>query len=393
MTPSPDLIAQLRRLGRISLTVAGGGGVGCAIGYWQFRGQFDPAYLTAFVYWLGMSLGCLAIAMIHGMTGGGWGRTIRRVIEAGYETLPLMALLFVPVWLGATRIYPWTDPDFVQHHLALVRKSGYLNLEGFRLRAIAFFAIWIITTWAIGRLSPNSERDPDSDRSRRLQRVSGLGFIAFGFSFTLAAVDWMMSLEPLWYSTMYALIQIAGQAVSGLSFAVIVVTGLRMFKPWSRTVTPARLNDLGSMLLASVMFWAYCSFFQFLVVWSGNLPEENIWYLHRSQGGWQYLVFSLITLHFGIPFFLLLSRRLKRDPTSLARIAALLLVMRYVDLYWTIVPGFQQENTHDQGVTLPWFDLPALMLIGGLWLAVFSWRLSIRIRLPIHDPELTEDVR
>ena len=153
-----------------------------------------------------------------------------------------------------------------------------------------------------------------------------------------------MSLEPEWYSTMYGLIHMAGQAVSGLSLALVVVVALREFEPWSQIVTPGRLNDLGSLLLASVMFWAYVSFFQYLVIWSGNLPEENVWYVHRSQGGWQYLALGLMALHFAVPFLLLLSRRNKRQATSLCRIAALLLVMRYVDLYWMIVPGFQRGS-------------------------------------------------
>jgi hypothetical protein len=392
MTPSSELVSALNRISRLAMITAGAAGAICAFGYVRLPERFYSAYLTAFVYWLGIALGCLVIALIHGLTGGAWGKTIRRVVEAGYETLPLLAVLFAPLWFGATFIYEWADLEFVRQNESLVRKAGYLNLVGFRSRSIVYFAIWIGITWALNRSSPNEERRADTPRSRRLQLASGLSLIAYGFTVTLAAVDWIMSLEPQWYSTMYGLIIIAGQAVSGLSFAVIVVAALGTFEPWSMIVTPTRLNDLGNLLLASVMFWAYCSFFQYLVIWSGNLPEENVWYVHRSQRGWPHVALGLMTLHFAVPFLLLLSRRLKRQTTSLWRIAALLLVMRYVDLYWLAVPGFQRGSTESQGLTVYGLDLAALAAIGGAWLSVFAWRLSVRIRLPMYDPDLKEMV-
>lgn len=392
MTPSPELIARLRHLCLCGLIAAVAAGALCAYGYVNLPQRFYPAYLTAFMYWLGMALGCLVAAMVHGLTGGGWGRAIRRVIEAGYQTLPLLALLFVPIWLGVARIYEWADPEIVREHEVLARKAGFLNVAGFQVRAIIYFAVWIAILLVLNVLSPNAEPRADSPRARRLQTCSGLGFIAYGFLFTLAAVDWLMSLEPEWYSTMYGLIHIAGQAVSGLSLALIVVVALGEFEPWSQIVTPARLNDLGNLLLAAVMFWAYVSYFQYLVIWSGNLPEESVWYVHRSQGGWQYLALGLMALHFAVPFLLLLSRRLKRQRTSLFRIAALLLVMRYVDLYWIIVPGFQRGSEGVHGFAFHWLDLTAVVAIGGLWLLVFAWRLSLRVRLPMYDPEFMEAV-
>jgi hypothetical protein len=388
--PSPELAARLDRWRVSGLTLALGGGIACAAGWLSFPGQFDSAWLMAYFYWLGIALGLLAIAMLHGMSGGAWGRAIRRVTEAGYQTVPLMAILFLPVWLRVGQIYEWADPEIVRQHESLVRKAGYLNVEGFRWRAIVYFAIWIGITCLLNRSSPDDEPALETPRSQRLQKHSGLCFIAYGFTMTLAAVDWIMSLEPEWYSTMYGLIHIAGQAVSGLSFSLVVVAMLRQYEPWSRIVTPERLNDLGNLLLASVMFWAYCSFFQYLVIWSGNLPEENVWYVHRSRNGWEYLAQVLIVLHFAVPFLLLLSRQLKRQATDLGRIAALLLVMRYADLYWLTVPGFAQSHSASAGITLFWLDVAALAAIGGAWLAVFAWRLSARVRIPMYDPEMTE---
>lgn len=390
MMPASDLTAELRRLRPFALAIAVLGITLCALGYAFQREEFYPSYLTAYLYWLSLSLGCLGVAMIHGMTGGAWGLAIRRVIEAASGTLPLMALLFFPLWIGAPAIYPWADPTYISHHPVLLKKAGYLNLDGFYWRTIAYFVIWIVIAWSINRYSPNLDRDADSPRARALQKVSGLGFMAYGFSFTLAAVDWIMSLEPTWYSTMYGLALIAGHGTAGLSFAIALVTSLTAIRPWSRIVTPVRLNDLGNLLLAAVMFWAYCSFFQYLVIWSGNLPEENSWYVRRSQDGWQYFAISLIVLHFAVPFLLLLSRPLKRNPRRIRGIAILLLAMHFVDLYWIVTPGFQREGGSHPRFRLHWLDPAAFIAVGSVWLLIFAWSLSRRIQMPMFDPELQE---
>jgi hypothetical protein len=230
-----------------------------------------------------------------------------------------------------------------------------------------------------------------------LQTFSGLGFIVYGLTLTVAAVDWVMSLEPTWFSTMYGVLYMAGQAVSGLSFSLCVALLFSRFEPWSKTMTPQRCHDLGNLLLAFVMFWAYVSFMQYLIIWSGNLPEENVWYLHRSTGGWRLVVAALMALHFGVPFALLLSREQKRQVTGLFRIAAILIVMRFVDLFWLIVPAFGPATTEGHGASEPaaglafhYLDVAAMAAIGGIWLVMFAWRLSKRAELPLYDPELAE---
>ncbi|HUY34543.1 MAG TPA: hypothetical protein VMV69_17490 [Pirellulales bacterium] len=388
MTHAPELSGVLRRLGLGSLVAGVLGGAGCAYGYLELPDAFYPAYLTAFMFWLGISLGCLALALLHGLTGGGWGLTVRRVVEAGYQTLPILALLFAPLFFGVQRIYEWADPSVMEHDALLHLKAGYLNVDGFHTRAIVCLAVWIVVGFLLDRLSPDEHSAGDSPRGRRLQCVSGLGFIAYALTLTVAAVDWVMSLEPHWYSSMYGLIYLAGQAVSGLSLAIVVVVSLDDRGLLARRVSAQRSNDLGNLLLAFVMFWAYTAFFQYLVIWSGNLPEENIWYLHRSQGGWQVLVTALMSLHFAVPFLLLLSRRVTRHAENLRRVAILLLVMRYADLYWLVVPGFQRGGV--PRFTFHWLDAAALAAIGGPWLAMFAWRLGARAKVPIYDPELQE---
>lgn len=388
MTPlSADLLQRLQRWRLVGLMAAIAGGVACAAGWFATPERFYSAWLTAFLYWLGMSLGCLSMALLHGLTGGGWGRTLRRVLEAGYQTLPLPLLLFVPLWLGVREIYVWTNVDYVQQHEALVRKAAFLTIPGYRLRSAHYFMAWILSAWIITLLSPDEERALETRRSRRLQQHSGMCMILYCYAMTFASVDWMMSLEPEWYSTMYGLLQLAGQAVAGLSCGVLVVTALREFDPWRRIVTAERLHDIGNLLLAGVMFWAYCAFFQFLVIWQGNLPEENVWYVHRFHRGWQFPALLLLGLHFSVPFLLLLSRKQKRQATHLVRIAALLLVMRYIDLYWTIVPAFAQSESLASALTSCWLDLAAFVAMGGAWCALFTWRLSVRASLPLYDPE------
>jgi hypothetical protein len=382
----------LRRIGLCGLMAALVGGGACVYGYVNIPEQFYPAYLTAYLYWLGMGLGCMGVAMLHGLTGGAWGLAIRRVVEAGYQTLPLLALLFAPLWLNVDRIYEWADPEIMQRNERLARKSAYLNVDGFQTRAIVYFAVWIAITWLLNSSSPNDEPPGDTPRARRLQGISAMGFIAYGLTITLAAVDWVMSLEPEWYSSMYGVLYMGSQAISGMSFALVAVVVLGRFEPWSQTVTAQRCHDLGNLLLTFVMFWAYVAFMQYLVIWSGNLPEESVWYLRRSQGGWEYLVVALMGLSFAVPFLLLLSRRLKRQPPGICAIAVLLLVMRYADLYWLVVPGFQSGETGASRLTFHWLDLAAFVAIGGAWLAIFAWRLQVRVQLPIFDPELLENI-
>lgn len=392
MTPALGLGGSLRRSGLYGLACALLGGAASAYGYVNLPDRFYPAYLTAFFYWLGISLGCLFLAMLHGMTGGAWGRAIRRIVEAGYETLPLMALLFVPLWFGVESMYEWTDPEFVQHHETVARKVHFLNVEGFRLRAVVYFAIWIAFGLLLNLLSPNASKESDSPRTRKLQAISGLGVVAYGLTLTLASVDWVMSLEPEWYSTMYGVLYMAAQAVAGTAFPLVILAGIGQFEPWSKLVTPERRNDLGNLLLAFVMFWAYAAFFQYLIIWCGNLPEENSWYVRRSGGGWQYMVVVLAVLHFVVPFLWLLSRKQKRQAVGLNRIATLLLVMGYIYLYWLVVPGFQRGESGSNGLAFHWLDLATMAAVGGIWLVLFAWRLSVRAKMPLYDPELAEVV-
>lgn len=386
MTVADELQTPLSKLRGVSLLAGLAGGAACIAGAWYYPEQFYSAYLVAWLFWLGVSLGSLAIALLHHLTGGAWGLVIRRELEAAYSTLPLMALLFLPLLSGLETLYAWARPDIVASDQLLQAKAKYLNVEFFQIRAAVYFAIWILLGFVLNRISAGVDPAGEPRRQRWLALISGPGMILWCLTITFAAVDWGMSLEPHWYSSMYGVLYMGGFAVSALALAILTVSKLSAHRPWNELLTPDRLNDLGNLLLAFTVFWSYVSFMQYLIIWMGNLPEEITWYLNRTAGGWQAVALLLIFLHFVLPFILLLSRDNKRDPQRLVKVALLLLAMRWLDVFWLVQPALSP-----QGLTLHWLHLATLLAIGGLWLALFAWRLPARAAMPVFElPPETE---
>ena len=346
------------------------------------RQQFFRSYLFGFTFWVGITVGSLALLMLQHLTGGGWGFVIRRVLEAATRTLPLMLLLFVPIVIGAHWIYPWTNPEKMASPVLLAKSRGYLNLEFFIVRAAIYFAIWLVVAYFLNRWSLEQDRTAGRQFTKRMQVLSGPGMVLFVFTVTFASIDWLMSLDPEWSSTIYGFIFVAAWSLSALAFVIAVMAVLAKHEPMNLVVAQLHFHDLGKLLLALVMLWAYFAFSQFLIIWSGNLPEEISWYLPRTRGGWGAIALTVVILHFALPFLFLLSRSLKRDASKLVIIAALILVMRLIDLLWMIAPGFTGEHFH-----ISWMDVVAPIAIGGLWLAAFAWQLSKRALIPINDPQ------
>jgi hypothetical protein len=345
--------------------------------------QFYRSYLVAWLFWLGIGLGSLAIVMLHRMTGGSWGFAIRRLLESGMRTLPLLAVLFVPIAIGMTRLYPWTDEAAVAHDPILQHKAVYLNSSFFLARTAIFFAVWIGSAALMLRLSGRADRTGDSRHDRRARFFSGPLVAVYGVSMTLAAVDWAMSLEPHWFSTMYGVIFVVGQALSTLAFALVASSWLQRREPFRRWLSADHFHDLGNLTFAFLLLWAYASFSQFLIIWSGDVGEETPWYLARTRGGWQAVALALVVLHFALPFLLLLWRRIKRDTSVLPYVALLLLAMRFVDLFWLVGPAF-----HPEGLSVHWLDLVLPVAIGGIWLAFFVHHLKGRPLLSLQDAHL-----
>jgi hypothetical protein len=351
--------------------------------------QFFRAYLLGLMAWLGVTLGSMAILMIRHLTGGGWGMVIRRIMGAAMRCIPLMALLFVPLLFGLPRLYVWARPldsipdAHLRQHLEVLTKT-YLSVQGFIIRAILYFAIWNLLSFLLTRWSVEQDRPGARDNSARFKAVSGPGLILYGFTISFAAIDWVMSIDPSWISTIYGLLILIGEVLSAMCFAIVVERILVNYKPMSELLKPDYVQDHGKWMMVFIMMWAYFSFSQWLIIWAGNLPEEITWYMARLSGGWAYVGLWLVVFHFAVPFVLLLSRSFKRDIRRLVWLAIWLMMMRYVDLLWMIEPNFS-ARVH---VTLADVVVPVAM--GGLWLAYFFHNLSSLPLLPAYDPEAKE---
>ena len=352
-----------------------------AIGFFVNRDQFFHSYLFAFSFWAGISIGALALLMLQHLTGGGWGLVIRRVLEAATRTLLLVLILFVPIVLGAHRIYKWTDAHEVAEHPVLKEKSKYLNLPFFTVRALIYFAIWLALAYFLNRWSLLQDRTAEGKYTKNMRVLSGPGMVLFVFTVSFASIDWFMSLDWEWSSTIYGFIFVAAWSLSSLAFTIAVMAALSKHEPMSNVVAQLHFHDLGKLLLALVMLWSYFAFSQFLIIWSGNLPEEIRWYLPRIHGAWGAIALAVIVLHFAFPFLFLLSRSLKRHAGKLVIVALLILVMRLIDLLWMIAPNFPPHHFH-----FSWMDLVAPIAMGGLWLGIFARALSQRALIPINDP-------
>jgi hypothetical protein len=349
---------------------------------------FFRTYLVAYTFWCGIALGCLGWLMIQYLGGATWGIVIRRLLESGSHTLFLMFVLFVPIALGVHHIYEWADAEAVAGSRVLQHKSSYLNTGFFAVRTLIYFIIWLTMFYYLRRWSHRQDETGDPAFLQYAHNLSGPGFVFYGLACTFAGIDWIMSLDPEWYSTIFGLIMIAGQGVSAMAFIISVCVILSRWEPMSHVLQPKHFHDLGKLLLALVMVWAYFSFSQLLIMWSGNLPEEIPWYLERFKGNWRYMGIGLILLYFFLPFFLLLSRDLKRNSRRLVVVAWLIIVMRFVDLLWMIVPEF--EHGHAVPVSGYLIYLAATIGIGGIWLGWFFWQLRQRALLPVNDPQLAE---
>jgi hypothetical protein len=373
----------LRRVQRAALAA---GAVGLAlslVGTVAAPTQFLRSYLAAWLLVTGTSLGCIAILMINHVTGGAWGAVIRRILESGARTLPVLAVLFLPLVLGAPRLWEWASPEAVARDPVLQHKHVYLNLPFFLVRAALYFFAWITVTRSLTRWSLEQDATLDPFPTERLELLSRGGLVLMGLTMTFASIDWVMSLEPHWSSTIYGVIFMGGSVLSAFAFAIPVAVLLAQEKPLDEVITADRLHDLGKLLLAFVMLWAYFSFSQFLITWAGNLPEEIPWYLARTRGGWQWIGLALAVFHFALPFVVLLSREVKRRARTLAVVAVALVVMRVVDMLWLVKPAFQPA-----GFSLHWLDVATVMALGGLWLALVVRHLEERPVVPLHDPSL-----
>ncbi|HZZ71972.1 MAG TPA: hypothetical protein VFE24_06945 [Pirellulales bacterium] len=351
-------------------------------------------YLVAFNFWLGVALGSLVLIWLHQLVGGGWGWVIRPVQAAASSTIPFFVLAALPLALGLHALYPWTSSEFATTAKG-AQKSLYLNEPFFLGRSLAYFAIWLVLGWLTTRWIEQEDRSGDARAAGRLRTIAGPGIVLYGLTITLAGVDWLMSLQPDWFSTIFSVVFSVGQILAASAFAVVGAIWLMRLRRVPREVSVAEaelkpaieatnlfLRDLGNLLLLFVMFWAYVSFSQFLLIWSGNLPEEIRWYLPRTQGVWKFVAIGLALGQFGLPFLLLLSREIKRRPAALVSVAALLLFTHWVDLAWQILPAFPAASWRDAAADVA-AAATSTVGLGGLWL--WAWLRRLRT-LPLASP-------
>jgi len=385
LTPPP----VVKTIGRRSLTIGVVFGIISIVGAFVRPEEFYRAYLLGFMCWLGVALGSMAVLMIRHLTGGGWGTVIRRILGAAMRTLPLLALLFIPVILGIRRLYIWAQPlsniedKHLREHLQQITQT-YLTVNGFIIRAVFYFAIWNLLSFLLTKWSKETDRPNAPDNSGRFKAVSGPGLILYGFTISFAAIDWIMSLDPSWISTIFGLVILIGEVLSAMCFAVVVERILFNYKPMSEMLKPDFVHDHGKWMLTFTMVWAYFNFSQWLIIWAGNLPAEITFYLKRLSGGWISIGLILISFGFVIPFALLLSRPFKRDIRKLVWLAVWMMLMRYLDLFWIIEPNFSKT------LTVTWADVVVPIAIGGFWLAYFFRNLGALPLLPAYDTDAHE---
>jgi len=381
MSEVENNVVNLNRLPVRLVSIGGALLAVCIAGGLRDGGEFFRSYLVAFLFWIGITLGCLALLMMQHLTGGNWALVIRRILEAASRTLPFMAVAALPLLAGMKTIYSWSRPG--QSDPVILAKHLYLNSGFFIARTIFYFACWFMLVRLLNKWSREEDAGGNASLWARMEALSGGGLVLYGLTVTFASVDWVMSLEPRWYSTIYGLLFMVGQALAALAFSITVLIWLSGREPLSEAVRPSYFQDLGSFLLAFVMLWAYLEYSQFLIIWGGNLSEEIPWYIRRMQGIWGHVGLLLVLLNFALPFFLLLFRNVKRSTGSLLLVAALVLLMRLVDMYWMVLPAFGGGDVH-----LTWMNVLLPFGMGGIWLGYFTWQLQQMPILPVHDPRM-----
>jgi hypothetical protein len=382
---TPDSVGRLQR----NALVAGGIALLlCIFGAIKSPQVFFPSYLMGYLLVLGLALGSLGLLMLQHLTGGHWGIVIRRPLESATRTLPLLAVLFLPIVFGMKYLYgAWLDPEKVRAEPLSAMQQGYLTAHGFYIRAFLYFVVWIGLMLIFNRWSREQDvNQTDRALRRRFKMLAGPGIILYVFVMTFAAIDWVMSISPHWASTIYGFLFVAGQLISAMSLMIAVVVLLSRTEPMAGLIQKRHIHDLGKLLLTFVMLFAYFDFSQLLIIWSGNQPEEITFYRSRLYGEWGVVAVIVLVFHFFVPFFLLLSRDLKRNYRLLPKVAIWMIFIRLVDLFWMTRPEFTARAIPS------WIDFVVPIALIGLWVAFFAFNLQKLPLLPLGDPKLAEAI-
>ena len=357
--------------------------VGLAMGELK---QFYFSYVTAFMFWLSIALGGLFFVLIQHLVRAGWSVVVRRFAENAAGTLPVFVLLFIPIAIGYHDLYHhWVDAP--ADDVILQGKSGYLNVQFFFIRAAVYLLAWAFLGWYFLESSVGQDADGNHDTTRRLQARAAPALLVFALTLSFAAIDWVMSMDPHWYSTMWGVYYFAGSCLAIFAFLIVVVKRAQANGLLVETVNAEHFHDLGKFVFGFTVFWAYIAFSQFMLIWYANIPEETIWFMHRFEGSWYWIGVALVFGHFAFPFFFLMSRHVKRFRPAMMFGAVWQLVMHYVDLHWQIMPNLHHHGAHPSLV-----DLFTVIGVGGIFLAAFAWHVNKHSLIPIKDPRLPESL-
>jgi hypothetical protein len=384
LTPLPPV---LRRLRQLSLPIAVIAIVVALLGLPFDPSAFYNGYLFGWWFWLGLSLGSLAVLMMHTLTGGYWGGPIRRHLESAARVLPIVAVLVIPILIGRAYIFPWANPDLVKANEVLTKQSHYMTLSLFTFRVVMYFAIWSLLAVRVSRLGYAYDRTGDHRYLAKMQATAAPGEVLLAITVTAAAVDFLMCRDAGWFSTMYGFIILAGQLLGAIVFSLVMMRPLRLIQPVRDLLTPDTLNDIGNLFLAFTVFWFYVTFGQFLIIWMGDEKTDSFWFTNRGMGQfynpWVWWAVGLALLGFLIPFALLLQRPVKRNIMTISGLAICVMFMRLADIYWQIKPsgigaGYNVSLTVTAVVSALWHDLPMPIAIGGIWMFFYLGNLASR---------------
>jgi hypothetical protein len=371
-----------------SLIAAAIGLAASAAGLMMNSAEFFFSYLTAYMFWTSLTLGGLFFVMLHHISGAVWSTVLRRLMESLMQTVPIMAILFIPIAFGIHDLYHWSHADAVAADALLQKKEAYLNIPFFLIRTLIYFSIWFLLAHFLYKTSIQQDQEFRSEQIKRLRTLSAPGIVLFALSITFASFDWLMSLDPHWYSTIFGLYFFAGSFLSATAFLVIVAQSLRTKGYLKATITTEHFHDLGKFLFAFTIFWGYMAFSQYFLIWYANIPEETIWYLHRWEGSWKILTLLLVFGHFLIPFMGLMTRASKRNLTYMKIMSFWILLMHYIDLYWIIMP-----IRYEHGIQPSWMDFATIIGVGGVFLWFMWSKFWGQAMVPVNDPNLDESIR
>lgn len=381
------VLAERGPFASVALAIGIAGLALSAVGLFTDPGRFFPSYLIAFAFWLTIALGALFFTMLQHLTGAVWSVVVRRVGEALSMALPVLCALFIPLLFGMHTLFHWSHPGVAETDRVLAWKAPYLNTGFFVARALLFFAVWIGLAFFLNRRSLAQDGDGSFAHTLALRKISAVGMFLFALSITFAAVDWLMSLTPHWYSTIFGVYVFAGGFLAFITFLVLLLLWLRSRGILAETVTRDHYHDLGRLMFAFTVFWAYIAASQYFLIWYANIPEETTWFLDRLNGNWSDVGLAIVLLHFAVPFIVLAFHASKRNVAVLGGMAALLLVMHYMDLYWVVMPTFTPDGAH-----FSWLDIATLAGIGGIVLWVFLLRFTRHPLVPVRDPKLQDSI-